>query len=234
MSVIKIGLIENEEVYAEEIIEYIRRWEKENDLNEKCEINIFKSGEKFLLGDVNAYSVIFMDIGLDGVLDGMDVARRLRKCGWTQMIFFLTIYDNYVFDGYDVDASGYLMKPVEYGKIEKCMDKVFQHTRDLYFEHACKGKRCLIPYDDILYFQSSLHYIEIKTGDHTYRQKGSLSSLEKRLPPQFVRCHRFNIVNIKKAVQLTRKELKLTNGEILVISNTFRDAVGRAMFHELF
>lgn len=50
MSVIKIGLIENEEVYAEEIIEYIRRWEKENDLNEKCEINIFKSGEKFLLG----------------------------------------------------------------------------------------------------------------------------------------------------------------------------------------
>ncbi|MDO5765919.1 MAG: LytTR family DNA-binding domain-containing protein, partial [Elusimicrobiales bacterium] len=161
----RIAVVENEEIYVEELVEFIRTWERENDLKEKCEVRSFKSGETFLEDDIDSYSAVFMDIQLDGTLDGMNVARQIRRRGGTQMIFFLTAYDNYVLDGYDVDASGYLLKPVEYEKIEKCMNKVLQRTRKRYFEHVSKGKRCLIPYDDILYFQSSLHYIEIKTLD---------------------------------------------------------------------
>lgn len=235
MRQIRIAVIENEEAHAKQIVKCLQAWQKTVEGNEeRFTVTLFSSGEKFLNEKPERYTVVFMDIQLDGQLDGMGTARRLRRAGGKQEIIFLTSHDSYVFDGYEVDALDYLMKPVVYQKIEKVMNKALNRMSPDYYLFQNKDIQRRIPYDEILYFQSDLHYIEIKLKEGLYRQKGKLSDIEKQLPPQFVRCHRINIVNIQKVVQMRGKALILENGENMMISSTYKKEVERALMGEMF
>ncbi len=68
------------------------------------------------------------------------------------------------------------------------------------------------------------------SGYKTYQQKITLKALEQRLPQEFVRCHRTVIVNINKAMRLTRTEVTLSDGSSYPVSesylNSVRDAFG--------
>ena len=228
MITMKIAIVENEEIYITQIKEMLDRWKEEKKANCKIEINNFRSGEDFLKTDVDGYQIVFMDIQLDGKLNGIKTAHAIRNRKCEIPLVFLTSYSQYVFTGYEVRALYYIVKPVEYKKIVWCMDKVYE--MEFQGAYIFKEKEILnkISYKDILYFQSSLHYMDIYTQKQVYRQKISLKKLKTLLPPQFVSCHRTVVVNVLKIDYINGKELRMTDGALLPISNTYLEDIRNA------
>ena len=154
-----------------------------------------------------------MDILLDGI-DGVAAAHQLRGLGFQGQIIFLTASPEYVFDGYDVQALNYLLKPVAYDKIIRSLDYVEKMLNDDNYTFRHRGAVVRIPYSKIICFSSANHYTKIVTTEGNYNQLESIRTIFSHLPDRFHFCHRTVIVNIEHITMLNGRELALSNSEI--------------------
>jgi two-component system response regulator LytT len=224
MSYIQAAVIENEEMYRKQLEEKLNLW-AEKDGRCKIGIRYFSSGEEFLKVDETDYHIIFMDIELDGRLDGLDTARQVKERGSHIPIAFLTVHDIYVYEGYSVNAIAYILKPVSYENVCRCMETAYQRMYWSKYIHKNRDQMISVYYKDILYFQSDSHYTDIVIESGRISHKVALSELSGRLPHQFVRCHRTAIVNIMHVKFLYKKEIVLTNDTLLTISKPYYESV---------
>jgi two-component SAPR family response regulator len=65
--------------------------------------------------------IAFLDVEMP-VLNGVQLAKKLKKNNPLINIIFVTAYDNYAMDAYNIHASGYVLKPVKEEKIKKELD----------------------------------------------------------------------------------------------------------------
>ena len=118
-SMLKIAICDDEQP----IRDYLKK------LTEKCtdaQVHVFANGEE-LLSDPTVYDIILLDISLNrkpdsGKPNGMEVAKKIRETS-DVIIIFVTALKEYVFEGYDVGAFHYLLKPVDEQKFMEVMDR---------------------------------------------------------------------------------------------------------------
>jgi len=92
------------------------------------QISVFASSAKFMdafTEQPEKFDLILLDIVMNGV-DGIELAKRIRQKSEDVEIIFITSYQDYVFQGYDVNACGYLMKPVDKQKLEQLIVKAYE------------------------------------------------------------------------------------------------------------
>ena len=88
----------------------------------------FSDGESLLNSEFIAYDIIFLDIGMEG-RNGLEVAKELRARDYKSLLIFCTNLEQYAINGYEVDAMGYLIKPVGEYAFNKNMKKYFFATQ---------------------------------------------------------------------------------------------------------
>ncbi len=215
-------IIENEPVCILYLSKLLQQWASET----KCELLIDSTVSKRDFDKQNplAYDILFIDIVLDEKEDGqngIDIAREIRATSYTGELVFLTNFQDYVFEGYPVQALDYLIKPASYEKICHCMNQVLEKLTGKYFIYRTKDSILQIPYQNILYFSSSNHSAEIITKQKQYRIPQTLKNILKILPAQFAQCHRTLIVNMYHIESMSNREIFLSNQELLPISQTY-------------
>lgn len=220
---IYIAVVEDELIYAEQLDKILNNWAKQ--LNCTFSLVHFKSAADFLKSDFNMYDVAFLDIQLDDAMDGLFLAQSLRKNDYQGSIIFLTSYKEYVFQGYDVQALHYLLKPVKENDIKKCMNTVYQLAKENNYILQYNNETIKIPFQKILYFSGANHYIDIYTSETTYSYKAKLANTISHLPYHFVQCHRSILVNMDHVEKIVKNEIFLSNGTKLPISNTYLEDV---------
>lgn len=215
---INVGIIEDELFFKEQLLEYLDKWASEN----VCDIvyHTETSGEDFLSHPPEQLDILFLDIQLDGI-NGVELAYQLRDKHYTFEIVFLTGFREYVFQGYQVRALNYLLKPVSYTDVKKCMDIILEQTKMKHYIFKNKQTIFKIPYSNILYYTSCRHYIDITTTETTHRQLGSLKVILPSLPPQFMQCHRTTIVNIHHIQCINGAYITMSNDVTLPVSKTY-------------
>ncbi len=171
--------------------------------------------------------VIFLDIQMPG-LGGFEVARRLLERENPGQVVFVTAFDQYAIEAFEVNAVDYLLKPVEPGRLEHAIQRV---RRRLQLQPAAPvneqlekivrmmgrapGRRgqiavkvgdrfLLVQADDVIYASVNGDTITIVTGQlsgtSNYR---TLDELQGRLDPEvFWRVHRSHLVNINKIKEI--------------------------------
>ncbi len=169
--------------------------------------------------------VVFLDVQMPG-MSGFEVARRLLDRQSPCQIVFVTAYDQYAIEAFEVNAVDYLLKPVEQARLEQALQRVArrissdsplneqlakilrivgerQSRRD---QMAVKvGDRyLLVRADDIIFASLTGDAISIVTnslsGTSNYR---TLDELQARLDPEvFWRVHRSHLVNITKIKEI--------------------------------
>lgn len=167
----------------------------------EAQIREFVSGESLLAEIEDGYiwpDLIFLDIYM-GELNGIDTARRLRKLGVEAPIIFLTASPDFALESYEVEASGYLLKPADEEQTNALLQR-FLRT-DLRRRIAVKCRRQFrYPFiDDILYLESYRHTVTIHMLDGSeIVTVDKLGELEKRIDDQrFLRCHQSYLVNME-------------------------------------
>ena len=214
----KLAIVENERSHAEHLRSLLQQWSRER--QSILDVAVFSSGEAFLRSDTNAFDLVFMDIQLSG-LDGISAAHRLREQAFKGQLVFLTAFSEYVFDGYDVQALNYLLKPIAYDKMAKCMDYAARKLSDDHYTFRNRGSIIQIPYSQIIYFSSANHFTQIITTEGSFRQLESIKNIFTHLPDRFHFCHRTVIVNMEHIVLLRGRELVLSNKAVVPVSHTY-------------
>lgn len=222
----KVAIVEDETPHAEALQELLRQWSEGHQA--LIDVAIFNSGETFLNACEDSFDLVLMDIKMNG-MDGISAARQLRQQGFHGQIVFLTSFSEYVFDGYEVQALNYLMKPVSYEKIAKCMDYVEQKLHDDHYTFRDHDSVTRIAYSKIIYFCSANHYTQIIITDGDFRQRESLQIVFSHLPGRFLFCHRTIIINMEHVSKLKGRELVLSNGVNVPISQTYLEDVRSAL-----
>ena len=208
-----------------------------------CEIVEYASAGDFL-ADHREIDLLFLDIELapfGSGLDGMALARKIREraTGTQPVIIFVTGYERYVFDAFDVGAFQYLLKPVDEEKFAQVFSRAVAQIaiakekpgRVLTLQSANTSKT--VPLDSIYYIESSNHKVELHLKDGEFACYAKIGDLELELQDQFFRIHKGYLVNLSYVDGYSKTEVTLTNGERLLLSKyKYQDFV-KAYLHFL-
>ena len=193
-----------------------------------CEIVEYASADD-CLADTREFDLLFLDIELapsGDHLDGMALARTIRErtTGPQPVIIFVTGYERYVFDAFDVGAFQYLLKPVDEEKFAQVFTRAVAQigtAREkpgpvLTLQSANASKT--VPLDSIYYIESSNHKVELHLKDGVFACYAKIGDLEVELQGQFFRIHKGYLVNLSYVDGYSKSEVTLTNGERLLLS----------------
>ena len=158
--------------------------------------------------------LVFLDIDMPGI-DGMRLAELISEMPpeARPLISFVTAYDEYAVDAFDVDAVDYVLKPVRLERLKKTVEKArtrLESSRQVGEESSESSARPLerisvedrgvyrvVTIDDVLYFEAQDGIVVAATDSEQFVTEFSLKFLEQNLSPdEFFRCHRSYIVRL--------------------------------------
>lgn len=186
---------------------------------------LLSAWEKGVL-DVN---LIFMDIYMTGI-DGVETARRLRNSGCRIKIIFLTVSPDFAIEGYEVEAAGYLLKPLEQEELRRLLERLFQRENPIMITLRQGSRVINIATSEILYIESNRNRLTIHTVREPIFYYGKLDELARMLPEkQFLRCHQSFLVNMDR-ICAAEDNFRMESGEIVPIRVRERKMIRETYF----
>ncbi len=226
----KIAVCDDEEAQRRMILKYLREWSE--DKGEAVSAVAFPSAESFLFSweDDREYDLLILDIEMGGI-SGMELAEKVRREDEEIPILFVTGYETYMAQGYEVAAIQYLLKPMYREKLFAVLDKVARGRRaEEKLAFQTEEGALLLPPSKIWYAEAAGHYCMLHTADAVWRVRHSITELVKRLGErrEFVHCHRSFLVNMKHISAITRSEVVMDDDTRLPVSRGAQKAVNQA------
>lgn len=160
--------------------------------------------------------ILFLDISMPN-LTGIDLLKMLNTNGLSTI--FTTAHSQHAVEAFDLDATDYLLKPIEFDRFFKAVAKAVKRLEKQsstsanppiedanasssmmdYFFVKSDYKILKVSYQEVLFIESAQKYICIHTKDQKIITLLSLSGVMKQLPShRFFRIHRSYVVNIDK------------------------------------
>ncbi|RKZ13485.1 DNA-binding response regulator [bacterium] len=193
----------------------------------------------------------FLDVEMPG-LDGFDVLRALRPRDWP-MVVFVTGYDDYAVEAFEVSALDYLLKPwgeermlhtlekaanrlddpdaADRGKVERMLSATRSPNRLQRLPIRHNGKIEVLDLVDVDWISAAGNYVELHTNGRRLLHRITLKMLADRIDPhRFARIHRSTIVNVERVRELQPTpqgdwKLALDTGDKLRLSRRYRAAL---------
>ena len=193
-------------------------------------ISEFTSGEELIAGLEKAdCQILFLDIKMKGI-DGVEAARRLRETKRQMEIVFVTSYADFVFQGYEVRALNYILKPYEPEKIAAVLHTALEALdieAEKYYVIDQRGGSIRVPLSSVKYFSSERRTVHAVTTEREYTFYEKLSDLETELPDTFVRIHNRYLVHLKY-LEAVRQNTAVVDGEELPVSRSCKSGLSIA------
>ncbi|WP_352297430.1 LytTR family DNA-binding domain-containing protein [Pseudoalteromonas sp. 20-MNA-CIBAN-0454] len=164
--------------------------------------------EALALSKLNQPDLVFLDVDMPGI-NGLEVANELNKLAVPPAIVFITAHPEHALDALQLNAAGYLVKPVSAQSLQKVVEQLGrlnkvhiqkQQTAKIMYQLA--GTLKSIEMECIYYFAAEEKYTKMvfKRGSALIEQ--SLKQLEMLYPTHVLRVHRNTLVNKNKVIAL--------------------------------
>jgi len=176
--------------------------------------------------------LLFLDINMPDI-SGIDLARALDK---KPMIIFTTAYKQFAYEGFELEAIDYLLKPIDFDRFSKAIHKAidyhnYQNNEQSNAEDASiyvhsEYRMIKIVLKNIEYLESMEDYVKIHLDNSApVLTLMPLKKMLEKLPANdFKRIHRSFIVPVKKVRSIQNRKVKLSVIE-LPISGSYADQV---------
>ena len=198
--------------------EYVRqltaRWAQQR--GNQVEMTEFCSAEQFLFSCPQPdFDLLLLDIEM-GEMDGVSLAKQVRRTNELMQIVFITGYSDYITEGYEVAALHYLMKPVKEEKLfavlDRAVERLHKNTKVLTLETAEEMVR--VPLYQVSALEVQRNYVTVHARQD-YTVKKSLSELMEQLDERFFRVGRSAVVNLNDISPLPRGAYDKLNRAII-------------------
>ena len=161
--------------------------------------------------------MVLLDIRMPG-MDGLEAARHLIEFEEPPAVIFCTAYEEHAVEAFDLQAVGYLLKPVRKEGLERALGKAQrvnkaqlaalaeeQPPRRSHISARTHRGIELIPVDDVRYFQADQKYVTVRHGEGEIIIDEPLKDLEDEFGDQFLRVHRNALIAWSFIVGLDRQ-----------------------------
>jgi two-component system LytT family response regulator len=177
-----------------------------------------------------APDLVFLDVQMPRmngfeVLEAVGDARRFA-------VVFVTAYDSYAIEAFDVQALDYVLKPFDDRRFQRALERAKDQIRHARLDHLASelvhamagggpaekppaaepferivirdgGRTVFIPISDIDWIEAADYYVQLHVGKKSYLHREPMRDLEARLDPRrFVRIHRSTIVALDRVAEL--------------------------------
>ncbi|MCO7223152.1 LytTR family DNA-binding domain-containing protein [Pleionea sp. CnH1-48] len=246
MNKIQCVIVDDEPLARLNVRESLSRFEHWNIVAE------FESGEGVEeIIKTNHIDVIFLDIQMPGQ-DGLSLAKRLFNMESRPLIVFITAFDNYALQAFELYAIDYLLKPFDNERFKNSIERAekqvanaktseqLHNQQQQYFDKSISldrlvirstGSIRIIQVADILWLASEGNYVQVHHSEGCHLHRVSLSFMEKHLGSDvFYRVHRKAIVRLSEVRELKtladgKYQLILSNGDHVNVSKSYKDGL---------
>ncbi|MHC1707189.1 MAG: LytR/AlgR family response regulator transcription factor [Bacteroidales bacterium] len=183
----------------------------------------------------NSVDLLFLDIQMES-LTGIQLLKVLKE---KPAVIFTTAYDKYAIEGYELDVTDYLLKPISFERFLKAVDKVYDklsvnqknnsntpsevhifNPKSDFFFVKTEFRLQKVAFSDILYIEGMGDYLRIITGKERIMTLQNFKNMEDILPAEtFVRVHRSYIVSVDKIISIERNRIKIADQLIPIGEN---------------
>ena len=215
----KIAICDDEQKQIEYLSGAVSAWASKN--CHAAEIRTYSSARSFLFdySEEKDFNILLLDIEMPG-MNGMELAKTIRKENGIAQIVFITGYPEFMSEGYDVSALHYLMKPVKEEKLlsvlDKASERIEQKEESLVLE--TENGIIRIKFSQIMSAEAMGHTTLLSLTDRKEIAKIGINDLEKKLNDAFVRSHRSYFVGLRHISRITKTDVIMDNGEMIPIS----------------
>lgn len=227
----KIAICDDSDADRQYVLNMVHTWAAS--AGHMIHTDTFSSAESFLFhyAEESDYDILLLDIEM-GAMDGVTMAKELRRSNDTVQIIFITGYSDYILEGYEVAALHYLMKPVKEDKLhtvlDRAMEKLARNEKILNFEVS--GEMIRVPIYQIRYADVFGNYVTVHAqADVTVKM--ALSELEKQLDERFYRVGRSALINLTQISRITKAEIRLNDGTVIPLPRGAYEGVNRAIIN---
>ncbi|UZR98540.1 LytR/AlgR family response regulator transcription factor [Chondrinema litorale] len=172
--------------------------------------------------------VLFVDIQMPDIT-GIDLVASLEK---KPIVIFTTAYRNYAYEGFELEAMDYLVKPISKDRFERAINKTLDYYQykhgtgknasDVFYVYS-KYQKVKIVQDEVIYIESLKDYctIYLEDGENVTTLMALKKLSEMLNPEKFFRIHRSFIISIQKIKSFIKQKVTLTNGKELPVSSKY-------------
>jgi DNA-binding LytR/AlgR family response regulator len=233
IAIISIAIVDDDPRMLAELSRKVSDYVDERRL--RASLHLFSGGAE-LLRCARRFDLVFLDIQMDEI-SGMDAAKRLRENGTTGHIIFVTVFDEYVYEAFEVEASDYLLKPIDSARFERTMDRVcrsLRKTKEPGLVIPSRGNNfSFLRFSDILYCEAKNHKMIIRCKTATLECSLKIDELKGRLDDRFFQCHRSYFINLHYACGYEAGLVALENGEKIPVSRLRAREFSRRMLQHI-
>lgn len=185
--------------------------------------------------------LMFIDIDMPDI-SGLDLVKSLVK---KPQIIFTTAYSEYAFEGFQVDAIDYLLKPINYAAFlkaankskiwfeanspEKAEQQPKSDRKEIFVKSNYKVVRILLA--DISYIESANEYIKIfLENQEVITTFMRLKNIEELLPAgDFMRVHKSFIINLNKILAVDRNRIFIDKKKHIPVGEQYKEIFNKYM-----
>ncbi len=163
--------------------------------------------EALELAVATSAELVLLDIRMPG-MDGLETARHLAELDEPPAVIFCTAYEEHAVQAFELQAVGYLLKPVRRESLESALDKAqrvnkaqlaaigggLSASRRTHISARTRRGIELVPVEDVRYFQADQKYVTVRSGSGEVIIDDSLRELEREFGELFLRIHRNSLV----------------------------------------
>lgn len=221
----RIAICDDDQVCIDVARAEIEKWLSSSGLS--SQILIFDNGDDLIKENRHKpIDIIFLDIVMP-LMNGIDIAKEIRTFDDSTKIIFLTSAEEFAIASYKVEASDYLLKPVDYDELSRALNKVtkeLQKTQSSIVIHTADGfKRVYL--NDIEYVEA-LHRGTVfsLTSGAALKSIKPLYYFEQQLSIEegFFKCHRSYIVNLLNIDTFMKSEVITKTGNRVPIARAIQ------------
>ena len=216
----KIAICDDDEKTKEYIVSLIKKQYP------NAKICCFSTAEELIAGR-NFFDICFLDIEM-GSVSGIELAKRIRKeqenSRKRSIIIFVTAFQEYMEDAFDVNAFHYLVKPIK----EKKFAEVFQRAVNEVASASERREKYIIVKDgenkkklllrEIQYIESSDRKVIFHMDNGLTETYARMYDLENSLGDSFFRTHRCYVVNLEKVTAYSANSIQVLNGDSIMLA----------------
>lgn len=211
----KIAICDDMEEDVKYISSAVNQWAEKENIT--VDIETFPSAESFLFryAEQKAFDILLLDVEMPS-MNGVELAKRIRKENDAVQIIFITGYTDYIAEGYEVSALHYLVKPLSETKLFEVLNravlKIRKNEKSLFL--SLSGEMVRIPIYEIKYLEVQQNYVTVHSKKD-YTVKKTLGEFERELDERFYRMGRSFIVNLSCIDKITKTDVFLSDGSVI-------------------
>lgn len=203
-----------------------------DELTIQYEIDSYYKGERLVKAmrtQKDSYHLIFLDIEMKGI-DGIETAKLLRDIDRNFILIYVTSYEQYALESFEVSPFRYLIKPVSLEKLRTVLSNVIVELtakqKFLFYQVGKEHFQVILENIVCLYseFGRKIH-LELADGNNVSFY-GKISTIEEGVPKtHFIRVNSGTIINLDYVASFNSNEVTMINGNCIAISRGRKKAV---------